>query len=173
MKRKIKAFISAVLAVIITVSSFLSAYSVAAPPRATLGAAEALPVGESVMCSCVIYSANGFSDSFSMNGNYFEISGTGDAQLSDFEIFTADGLTVTIRFKLTGTYPGEVKLSLKEEHCFDRAGLMAQPVIPKYIDIKLFNTEGENANKKMTETEYFFTVMVAPFWRLLNLIGIL
>lgn len=153
----------------VSLSAFAAGIS---PPRATVVACEALPVGKSVYCTCGFYSANGFYNNINLSENHFDISGTGKVVLSDFQTFYSDGLTVTVRFKLTATYPGQVKLAFKEHAIHDKAGLGCIGSVPRFIDVKIFNVEGENAYVKMTGIEFYLTILAAPLWYLLHLCGL-
>ena len=171
-----KKFIKKVFAVtLVLVLLFVSvvpsfAYSIA-QPRASLVAPEALAVGDTVMCSCGFFSINGINI-VEVNEYDFTLSGTGKAVLRDFQTWHSDGLTVTVTFKLTATYPGQIKIAVKPEAVFDNAGIMSTGSVPKYIDAKIFNVKGENAYIKMTDREFWITYFVAPFWYLLHLVGL-
>ena len=130
----------------------------------------AIPVGESIWGYVALYSPNGFPVGIKLNENCFEISGTGKAVLSDFETdwYESNATNISGRFKLTGTYPGEVRVSLKFGCLQDNNCIPNTNSLYSYVDIKLFNTEGEKAHERMSEPEYFFTVLIAPFWYIFN-----
>ncbi|MBP3697192.1 MAG: hypothetical protein J6J45_06565 [Clostridia bacterium] len=172
MKRFDKKFFTLTLVLTLFFVSAVPAFAYSsAQPRASLVAPEALAVGESVYCSCGFYSINGISN-VELDEDDFYISGTGKAVLSDFQTQVSDGLTVTVKFKLTATYPGQIKIATKPDAVFDNAGIVSTGSVPKFIDAKIFNVEGENAHIKMTDREFMLTLFVAPFWYLLNLIGL-
>ena len=132
----------------------------------------AVPAGESIGGACLISSDNGFRDDLRLSADYFEISGTGKVELSDFST-TVNGNTAVAYFKITGTYPGEAKISIKPYTVYDKAGnCNSSGTVPARVDVKIFNTQGDAAYEKMSEFEYLVTVIVAPFWDLLHKIGL-
>lgn len=168
-----KKFLSFSLAVALAFVSVVPVFAYSsAQPRASLVAPEALAVGDTVMCSCGFYSINGISN-VELSEEDFTLSGTGKAVLSDFQTWYSDGLTVTVSFKLTATYPGQIKIAVKPDAVFDNAGIMSTGSVPKFVDAKIFNVEGEKAHIKMTDREFWLTFFVAPFWYLLHLVGLL
>lgn len=174
MKKLFKKILSAAVCVILIIATCLYsfAYTHRSPTASLVISSEAVPVGESISGAVVFYSANGFGRVI-LNENNFKISGTGKVELSDFKTNYSDGLTVTVGFKVTATYPGQVKINLMPDSVFDLAGMPnTTNTVPKFVDIKIFNTEGENANIKMTDREYIFTLIVAPFWYVLHQIGL-
>lgn len=132
----------------------------------------AVPAGESMGGVCLICSDNGFRDDLRLSADYFEISGTGKVELTDF-FTTVNGNTVTVHFTITGTYPGEAKILIKPDTVYDKAGMCnTTNTVPIFVDVKIFNTDGDEAHEMMSEFEHFVTVMVAPIWSLLRKIGL-
>lgn len=143
------------------------------PPRVSVVIHDAVMAGESLYGTLMFYTPNGVSKNLRISEENFSISGTGRARITDIgELTTVDGMTYTARFRLVAEYPGEIKLAFKNSQFSDRAGLWNTGSVPKYIDIKIFNTDGDKADEKMTESEYFITVIIAPFWYVLHLLGI-
>ncbi len=138
--------------------------------RSNLILQRAVPVGESIWGYIALYSPNGFPVGIELNENCLEITGTGKAVLSDFETdwYESNATDISVRFKLTGTYPGEVRVSVKSVCLQDSNCIPNTNSLYSYVDIKLFNTEGEKAHERMSEPEYFFTVLIAPFWYIFN-----
>ena len=176
MKKLLKICLSLILTLSVCFCAFFSinCSSVAAPPQVSLVfSREAVPVGETFGVSGIVYSEAGFTNNFRLSETCVSVSGTGKATVSDFTMKDTEGLTRTFSFKLTATYPGEIKVYIEIGSAIDRNGNSnSSPSVPKGIDIKIFNTEGEKAYQKMSEAEYFFTVLIAPFWSFLHSLGL-
>lgn len=142
-------------------------------PRVSVVIHDAVMAGESLYGSLTFYTPNGVSENLRIFEDNFSISGTGKASITDIgELTTGNGMTYTANFRLVAEYPGEIKLTFKNSEFFDGAGLPNIGSVPKYIDIKIFSTDGDKAGEKMSEAEYLLTVMIAPFWYLLHVIGL-
>ncbi len=166
----IKIILAFVMAVIISVSSWIStfAYSNHQPRVSVITTVEAVPVGETFVCGFTIYSANGFPESF-VPGNYcIEIKGTGKASLVSVDTTSNTGLTVSGRFTLKATYPGQISVTVKNDSFCDSIGIYNTGSVPQRVDIKIFNINGENAYEKMTDFEVYLTYFIAPFWSVFN-----
>lgn len=171
----VKKAISVILVFALLSATLISASAVtplSTPSCSIRSFQRAVPAGESIGGACIISSDNGFRDDLRLSADYFEISGTGKVELSDFST-TVNGNTVVAYFKITGTYPGEARIQIKPDTVYDKAGICnTTNTVPVFVDVKLFNTEGEEGYEKMSEFEYLITVIVAPFWSLLRRIGL-
>ncbi len=165
-------------AIVLTVTMLFSCIpAFAAPfggPRVSVVIHDAVAAGESLYGSLTFYTPNGVSKGLRISEDNFSISGTGKARIADIgELTTGDGMTYTAKFRLVADYPGEVKLLFKTGEFYDSAGIPNIGSVPKFIDIKIFNTDGEKSGEKMSEAEYFITVLIAPFWYLFHVIGLI
>lgn len=163
---KIAAIVMAVL-ISASLSSTSFAYSNASP-RPSVITVEAVPVGETFTCSFVVYSANGFPQDFVLREDNIEIKGTGKADIVYIETTSNTGLTVSGGFKLKATYPGQITVAIKYKSLCDSAGNYNTSCMPRKVDLKIFNIDGENAYEKMTDFEAYLTYFAAPFWSLFN-----
>jgi len=165
-----KIVLAIVMAALISVSSLIPslAYSIHPPRVSVITAVDAVPVGETFSCTFVIYSANGFAGSFTLGEYNIEIKGTGRAKVLSVETTSNTGLTVTGRIRLEATYPGQIRVAVKDASFCDIAGIYNTGSVPQRVDIKIFNTDGENAHEKMTDFEVYLTYFIAPFWGIIN-----
>lgn len=139
-----------------------------APPRASVVCLEAIPVGKTFTCSFLVYSANGFSSTFKLRPGDIEITGNGKAEIVSVETISNSGQYVNGNFKLKATYPGKIRVYIKGGTFRDSEGVYNIGSVPRSVDLKIFNIDGENAYEKMTDFEYYLTYFVAPFWSVFN-----
>ena len=170
----IKSVLAIVLAVLVSASLWIPVFSYSYyQPRPSVITVEAVPVGETFGCSFVIFSENGFHELFELREDNIEIKGSGKADIVYIETTSNMGQTVSGGFKLKATYPGQITVAIKNDSLCDIAGIYNIGSMPKRVDLKIFNINGENRYKEMTDFETYLTYFVAPFWSLFNLTNIL
>ncbi len=175
MKGKIKVVLSVVLSLIVVISAIVPASASIHVPRATIIIGqnyEGIAAGETVNCLLNVYSENGFNYNFRLSELDFEYRGSAKVRFSDFETFICSDKQFQVKFKITGVYPGTGKVHLKPYTFCDKAGIEnGSTTIPRKLDVKIFNTEGEKAHEQMSTPETWLTLFVAPFWGLLDKVG--
>lgn len=166
----IKRVLIIALAVLVSASLWIPVFGYSFnQPRPSVIALDAVPVGETFSCSFVIYSENGFHVLFELREDNIEIKGSGKADIISVDTMSNTGQTVSGTITLKGTYPGEIKIAIKNDSFCDNAGIYNVGSVPANVDLKIFNIDGENRNKKMTDFEEYLTYFIAPFWSLFNL----
>ena len=169
MKKFVSLFLVFALLTVMLVPAFASYDG----PSCSIGASSrAVPIEKTIGGACVLFSPNGFKDNLRLSADYFEITGTGKVELSNFRTIVND-TGVSVNFTITGTYPGQARILIKPDTVYDKAGIgNTTNTVPIFVDVKIFNTEGEAGYERMSDFEYLVTVIVAPFWDLLHKIGL-